>query len=36
MQSTKYLGFILEAGKGLQMDPEKISALQAWEAPTSV
>ena len=35
-QSTKYLGFILEAGKGLRMDPEKISALQAWEAPTSV
>ena len=36
VQSTKYLGFILEAGKGLQMDPEKVSALQAWEAPTSV
>ena len=36
MQSTKYLGFILKAGKGLQMDPEKVSALQAWEAPTSV
>ena len=36
MQSTKYLGFILEAGKELQMDPEKVSALQAWEAPTSV
>ena len=36
VQSTKYLGFILEAGKGLQIDPEKVSALQAWEAPTSV
>ena len=36
MQSTKYLGFILEVGKGLRMDPEKISTLQAWEAPTSV
>ena len=34
--STKYLGFILEAGKKLQIDLEKISALQAWEAPTSV
>ena len=36
MQFTKYLGFILEVGKGLQMDPEKISALQAEEASTSV
>ena len=29
VQSTKYLGFILETGKGLRMDPEKVSALQA-------
>ncbi|KAI0992309.1 hypothetical protein K3495_g15877, partial [Podosphaera aphanis] len=33
---TKYLGFIIEAGKGLQMDPEKIEAIKNWEAPTSV
>ncbi|KAI0993514.1 hypothetical protein K3495_g14670, partial [Podosphaera aphanis] len=25
---TKYLGFIIEAGKGLQMDPEKIEAIK--------
>ena len=36
VQFTKYLGFILEVGEELQMDPEKISALQAWEASTSV
>ena len=36
VQSTKYLGFIIEAGKGLRMDPEKIKAIQEWKAPTSV
>ena len=29
VQFTKYLDFILEASKELQIDPEKISALQA-------
>ena len=28
----KYLGFILKAGVGLRMDPEKIKAIQEWEA----
>ena len=36
VQETKYLGFILEAGKGLRMDPDKIAAIKKWEAPTSV
>lgn len=36
VQETKYLGFILEAGKGLRMDPDKIEAIASWEAPTSV
>ena len=36
VQSTKYLGFIIEAGKGLRMDPAKIKAIKDWEAPTSV
>ena len=27
-ESTKYLGFIIEAGKGLRMDPEKVKAIQ--------
>ena len=36
VRSTKYLGFIIEAGKGLRMDPEKTRAIKEWEAPTSV
>jgi len=35
-KSTKYLGFIVEAGKGIRMDPEKVEAIVKWEAPTSV
>jgi hypothetical protein len=34
-ESTKYLGFIVEAGKGIRMDPEKVEAVKAWEAPKS-
>ena len=34
--STKYLGFIIEAGKGLRMDPEKVKAIHEWQAPTTV
>jgi hypothetical protein len=36
VQSTKYLGFIIEAGKGIRVDPEKIKAIQEWERPTTV
>lgn len=36
VKSTKYLGFIIEAGKGLRMDPKKIEAISSWEAPTNV
>lgn len=36
VQSTKYLGFILEAGTGLRMDPAKVDAIREWEAPTTV
>jgi len=36
VQKVKYLGFIIEAGKGIAMDPEKVAAIQAWEAPKSV
>ena len=28
----KYLGFIIEAGVGLRMDPEKIKVIREWEA----
>lgn len=36
VESTKYLGFIIEAGKGIRMDPEKVKAIQEWQAPTTV
>ena len=36
VQSTKYLGFIIDAGKGIRMDPEKIKAINEWEAPRTV
>lgn len=36
VQKTKYLGFIVEVGKGVQMDPEKLDAIKSWETPTSV
>lgn len=35
-KSVKYLGFIIEAGKGFRMDPEKVAAIQSWEAPKTV
>jgi transposase InsO family protein len=34
--STKYLGFIIDAGKGIRMDPEKVKAIKEWEAPRTV
>ena len=36
VQSTKYLGFIIEAGKGVRMDPAKVQAIKEWETPRSV
>ena len=36
VKSTKYLGFIIEAGKGIHMDPKKVQAILEWEAPKSV
>ncbi|RYN85182.1 hypothetical protein AA0119_g13325 [Alternaria tenuissima] len=33
---TKYLGFIIEAGKGIRMDPDKVKAIKEWEAPKTV
>jgi transposase InsO family protein/predicted aspartyl protease len=33
VKRTKYLGFIIVAGEGIQMDPEKVKAIQEWEAP---
>lgn len=34
--STKYLGYIVETGKGIRMDPEKVKAIVDWLPPTSV
>ena len=35
-QSTKYLGFIIEAGKGISMDPNEVKAILEWEAPKTI
>lgn len=35
-KKTKYLGFIIEAEKGIRMDPEKLKAIKEWEPPTTV
>jgi transposase InsO family protein len=34
--STKYLGFIVDANKGICMDPEKVKAITDWVTPSSV
>ena len=36
VKSTKYLGFIIEAGKRIRMDPAKVAAIREWEAPRTV
>ena len=36
VKSTKYLGFIVEAQKGVRMDPGKVKAIREWEVPQSV
>ncbi|KJZ71398.1 hypothetical protein HIM_09186 [Hirsutella minnesotensis 3608] len=35
-KSVKYLGFIVEAGKGIRVNPEKVQAIQQWQRPRSV
>lgn len=32
----KYLGYIVETGVGIRMDPEKVQAIKEWKSPTSV
>ncbi|KAI0991977.1 hypothetical protein K3495_g16209, partial [Podosphaera aphanis] len=32
----KYLGFIIEAGVGVKVDPEKVLAISEWEEPKNV
>ena len=36
VKTTKYLGFIIEAGKGISMDLAKVAAIREWEAPKIV
>ena len=36
VKSTKYLGFIVEAEKGISMDPAKVAAIREWEVPSTV
>lgn len=36
VQRTKYLGFIIKSGRGVQMDSEKVEVVQSWKTPTSV
>ena len=36
VKTTKYLRFIIEAGKGISMDPAKVAAIREWEAPKTV
>lgn len=36
VQNVKYLGFMLEAGKGIRMDPEKVKAILEWCTPSNV
>lgn len=35
-KKTKYLGYIVEVGVGIQMDPEKVEAISNWKSPTNV
>lgn len=35
-KATKYLGFIVEAGVGIRMDPDKVKAIVEWKRPTTV
>ena len=35
-KTVKYLGFIINAGKSVTVDPAKVKAITDWQAPTSV
>jgi hypothetical protein len=34
--SMKYLSFIIQAKKGVHVDPKKVEAIRAWETPKSI
>ena len=33
---VKYLGYLIETGRGLRADPKKLKAIRKWEAPTKI
>jgi hypothetical protein len=33
---VKYLGFIIQAGKGVHVNPKKVEVIRAWETPKSI
>ncbi|KAI0991811.1 hypothetical protein K3495_g16376, partial [Podosphaera aphanis] len=33
---TKYLGYIVEVGVGIRMDPEKVKAISEWQSPKAI
>jgi hypothetical protein len=35
VKKTKYLGFMIEAERGIAMDPEKVLAIKEWQSPKS-
>lgn len=35
-RSVKYLGFIINAGESITVDPTKVKAIVEWQAPTTV
>ena len=35
-KTVKYLGFIIRAGEGIHVDPQKVEAIRAWEAPKTI
>ncbi len=35
VKTVRYLGFVIEAGVGVSMEPEKVKAIMEWEAPRS-
>ncbi|KAI0999173.1 hypothetical protein K3495_g9023 [Podosphaera aphanis] len=36
VKEIKYLGFIIEIGNGIKVDPEKVSAITKWDKPETV
>jgi hypothetical protein len=33
---TKYLGYIIEVGRGIRMDPNKMKAIKEWQHPKTL